>query len=500
MKKILLPLICLCLAVFTQAQSKIFKEVGEDISTQVRSITQDNALVGYLAFTRLEKADADSFNYRLTIMDENLNDIGTVNFRERSLDLQAVSFEQDVLCLGYIESALAGTVSYREARKAMKNGATSQVMLQFISLTGKIINKFSTDVELSSYYAPTGHYFSTSVNATSYLKYGMQIKNIAGKGFCVFYGDDSKKELLVLGADGKLARRRKIGFDAAGYLILTSGPSMYLLAKNNDDAPEGGFRIFTYPVADSSTEYKFDLKDKQGNQLKVLAFDNDPVTGKAFLAGCVINPDRTKDFVSAHDYARNPYLGVFTLELGKTQRDSKPVYSYWNNGNMPGISQDGLFADKSFYVKYATAFRDYNGNTVFAGTALVEKRLLGAAKYRLADGVFVFQDNAGKLRLDNNITCDETNYFGPGQILSMMDKKDFYKVVNSDTKTNYMIIDDAENTYVYNVNKQKVMRTIQHKDGSIKTSVYPAKEGHIMVSEYNRKGKYTRFSIEALTD
>jgi hypothetical protein len=44
------------------------------------------------------------------------------------------------------------------------------------------------------------------------------------------------------------------------------------------------------------------------------------------------------------------------------------------------------------------------------------------------------------------------------------------------------------------------MRTIQHKDGSIKTSVYPAKEGHIMVSEYNRKGKYTRFSIEALTD
>jgi hypothetical protein len=36
------------------------------------------ALVGYLAFTRLEQADADSFNYRITIIDENLHDIGAV--------------------------------------------------------------------------------------------------------------------------------------------------------------------------------------------------------------------------------------------------------------------------------------------------------------------------------------------------------------------------------------------------------------------------------------
>jgi hypothetical protein len=81
-----------------------------------------------------------------------------------------------------------------------------------------------------------------------------------------------------------------------------------------------------------------------------------------------------------------------------------------------------------------------------------------------------------------------------------MDKKSFYKVLNSDTKTYYMIIEDEENTYIYNVNRKKVMRTIQHKDGGIKTNVYPAKEGHIMVSEYHRKDKYTRFFIEALTD
>src|ERR1700727_3845780 len=96
-----------------QAQTKVFKEVGEDISTQIKAITQDNALVGYLAFTRLEKADADSFNYRVTIMDENLHDIGTVNFRQENLELQAVSFEQNVLCLGYVQSPLAGGESVR---------------------------------------------------------------------------------------------------------------------------------------------------------------------------------------------------------------------------------------------------------------------------------------------------------------------------------------------------------------------------------------------------
>ncbi|HET6254736.1 MAG TPA: DUF6770 family protein [Puia sp.] len=120
MKKIAVSLIGFLFACSLQAQTKVFKEVGEDMSTGIRAITQDNTMVGYVAFTRLEKADADSFNYRLTIMDENLNDIGTVNFRQENLDLQAVSFEQNVLCLGYVQSPLASVESVRN-RKDYKN-------------------------------------------------------------------------------------------------------------------------------------------------------------------------------------------------------------------------------------------------------------------------------------------------------------------------------------------------------------------------------------------
>lgn len=69
---------------------------------------------------------------------------------------------------------------------------------------------------------------------------------------------------------------------------------------------------------------------------------------------------------------------------------------------------------------------------------------------------------------------------------------------NTDKKCHYVIIDDKKDIFVYNVNQKKVVRTIPHKDGNASINVYPAKEGHIMVSEYNQKERSTRYSIEAL--
>jgi hypothetical protein len=451
-KKLALPIIILLFACTLQAQTKIFKEVGEDMSTQIKTITQDNALVGYLAFTRLEKADADSFNYRLTIMDENLNDIGTVNFRQGNLDLQAVSFEQNVLCLGYVQSPLAGGESVRtrkDYKKAQDAAISSHILVQY-------------------------------------------------SGFSLFYGDDLKQDLLLFDSRGDLTHEQRIEVFANHYYLRTTASDIYLLMKDDVHAPEGGYKLYLYSAKDLSTENNFDLMNGNNNWLKVLSFDNDPRTGDAFIAGCIINPKREKQFFTANDYSYTPYLGLFTLDLGNPHKDMHANCSYWSTENIPGISGDGLFVDKSFYVKYATAFRDYNGNTIFAGTALVGKGFVGAAKYKLGDGVFVRQEASGNIVLDNTIPCDETKYFGSAGILYELDKKDYYKVVNPDTKSNYMIIDDQENIYIYNVNGKKVMRTIPHKDGNLKTNVYPAKEGHMMVSEYNRKEKYTRFSIEVL--
>jgi hypothetical protein len=495
MKKVAFSILSLLFTCLLQAQTKVFKEVSEDISTQIKAITQDNALVGYLAFTRLEKANADSFNYRVTIMDENLNDIGAVNFRQAYLDLQTVSFEQNVLCLGYIQSPLEGVTSIRNMRdykKAEDAAMSSHILVQFISLDGKVLNTYYREVNLQM--APLGKANAFSVKVGGYLKYGMQIRNIPNKGFCLFYGDDMKQDLVVFDTRGNTASEQQAAM-SNHYYLRTSAEKIYLLMKDDGRAPEGGFKLYIYSAKDLYAENNFDLRDADENWLKVLSFDNDPATGDPFIAGMIINPRRERQFITADDYSNGPYLGLFTLELGGPGRDMKANCSYWSKGNVPGIAGDGLITSRAFYVKYATAFRDYNGNTIFAGTAVA---LAGNSGYKLTEGVFVRQEESGALALDNVIPCDESKDFGPTGILYNLDKKDFYKVVNPDTKSNYMIIDDEANIYIYNVNGKKVMRTIPHKDGSVKINVYPAKEGHIMVSEYNRKEKFTRFSIEAI--
>lgn len=499
MKKLTFIVISLLIGCCLQAQTKILKEIGEDMSTQIKAITQDNALVGYLAFTRLEKADADSFNYRLTIMDENLNDIGVVKFRQGILDLQTVSFEQNVLCLGYIQSALTGEEKIRsrkDYKKAMDAATSSHILLQFLSLDGKILHTYYKEVNLSTEPVPNRN--SSAMKLVSYLQYGMQVRNIPNHGFAFFYGDDLKQSLLVFDSKGALIHEQGVQTFADRFYLRATASDIYLLTKHDRPTPEGGYKLFVYASEDLTAKGNFDLQDRNENWLKVLSFDNDPVTGDAFIAGCIINPKRERRFFTANDYSYTPYLGLFTLELGNPNKKMRANCTYWSDGNIPGIEADGYFTDKSFYVKYATAFRDFSGNTIFAGTALVGKGVVGAAKYKLSDGVFVRQESSGKLALDNTVPCDETKFFSAASILPELDKKDFYRVVNPDTKSNYMIIDDEQNIYIYHVNGRKIVRTIPHKDGNVRINVYPAKDGYMMVSEYNKKEKYTRFSIEAL--
>src|SRR5258708_8623676 len=189
MKKLAFPLIIVLFSHSLQAQTKIFKEIGEDMSTQFKAITQDNTLVGYLAFTRLEKADADSFNYRITSMDENLNDIGTVNFRQENLQLETVSFEQNVLCLGYIQSPLAGgqlVKTQKEYKKAIDPTMSSHILVQFINLSGKVINTYYQEENLATAEIPTKNSYST-VKLSGNLKYGTHFRKIPVTHSSYFY-------------------------------------------------------------------------------------------------------------------------------------------------------------------------------------------------------------------------------------------------------------------------------------------------------------------------
>jgi hypothetical protein len=523
--KPLLLLFLILTATVTHAQTKVFNEVAEDISSQLQIIRQDGNLVGYLVFTQLEKASADSFNYRLSIMDENLNDIGTVNFKEEKLILKAVSFEQDVICLVYVRSNFVGKEfrNNREFRRE-KDNAKAELFAQFVNLHGQILGKYTTkmDVKPDAQMAANSY---RKVVGNGKLKQQIQLRNITGKGFACFYGDDSKNSLLIFNTTGKLSWQKLVKEDATDFLMLTSGPEVSLLLKKKEKMEEGGFEIVSYNTSDSTTYPKFLLKDKKGNSLKVLAFENDPITGKPYVSGLVIDPEKGNSYSTGRNLRHGPYCGVFSIEInGHKRNDIVPSFSYWGDGSQGTmIDKNGYYEDIRSYADLGTSFKDFGGNTYFAGSGIhrrfrtggvITSVLLswtlivpmvamapGTHLYNSRNVMLVKQDPKGKLSLETTVPVAVSGALKLAAAkvpLSMYDQRSFYPVTNTDTKTNYLVIDDYTNIFIYDVNQKKVSRTIAHKDGKIFTAVFPAKEGHVMVSEYNAKAKQTRLSIEAL--
>lgn len=521
MKKwLVIALLFLCINRSTQAQTKVFKEVGDEISSEVKAIVQDNALVGYLVFTQLERASADSFNYRITIMDENLNDIGTINFREQKLTLQGVSLEQDVLCLAYLRSNVYGIEfkSRKECRDAALD-AKSSVLTQFLSLNGKILNTYSIDAEILftvNPYGTAGHW-----TATGKLQHNIQLRNISQRGFVCFYGDEKKNNLLIFNPDGRLSWQRPIKEDAKAFGLMSSGQDVYLLMKQKNKMLEGGYELLGFNIKDTAVYPKYILKDKQGNSLKVITFANDPVTGKPYLSGTIIDSRKGNAFMTGRQLAKGTYDGVFTISLESHKKGGIiENFSYWTDGSQSSISKRGLLMEDGTYGRYDLSFKDYQGNTYFIGSGVHKKikwgaiassvltapfilppmiiLMFGTQKCKVQDAVLLKQAPKGALALESTIPTNKTHYVPAMMLLDAYDTRLFYNVTNADRKQDYVVMGDAKNFVIYNVTQKKVQRTIPHKDGNILTTIFPAKEGHVMVSEYNKKEKYTRVSIEAL--
>lgn len=508
-------------SLWTNAQSKVFKEVSDEISSQIKPIMQDNALVGYLVFTQLERVSVDSLNYKMTIMDENLNDIGTINFREENLDLQAAAFEQDVLCLAYLKSNIIGKqFKNKKEYKAALPKAKNFVVTQFLGLDGKIIKTNSIKADVDMQEEPLYNATRNLVGAGK-LKKKLQLKNISQKGFACFYGDNISNQLITYNVSGNEVWKKKI-VEAKHFYLHTSAEDIYLLSKNSVDSDEGGYEVAGYGFSENAKYDKIVLKDKKGNSLKVVTFDNDPSTGKLYITGNIINPSM-RGISTIKDVTKGPYLGVFTTSInGPKKSDVKENFSYWDDGSNASITTRGKFAESDGYSVINDGFKDRQGNTYFVGSSVIKRTKWGAiascvvlaplivvspmilmtggtTKCKVTDAMVLKQTPNGKLSYENTIPCNSTSFI-PGRAPMALygPQKSFYRVSNSNTKNDYVIVDDVKDIVIYNVTQKKVAKTIPHKDGNIKTYVYPAKEGHIMVSEYNKKEKYTRFSIESL--
>ena len=522
MKKALTAFLLLLTVCVAHAQKKVFQEVGEDIQSQVKAIYQDNSLVGYVVFTQLEKASADSFNYKITIMDENLNDIGSIKFREIKLDLQSVAFEQDVLCLGYLKSNFVNKEfkNNKEYHKAFHT-AQSYIYTQFLSLDGKILASNTVKADVKPGFDPP---YGGKPVGQGHLKHEIIIKNIAQKGFACLYGEENTSNLLIYNPAGKQIWQKPIPDDVQAFYMLTSHTDVYILEKKKDKMTEGGYELIGFNTADNSLLPRYTLQDKDGDPLKIIAFENDPATGRPYLAGQIINPHHGNSFANINQLSRGTYAGLFCIDInGHKKNEIHETFFNWANGShLATVSKKGHFTQDGTFCRFEEAFKDYDGNIYFSGSAAVHKMkwvslgliaatapfilppfiidyATGVQKGRLQDGMLVRLTPKGALSLENSIPLKATRYIRGAAYLSFFDYRNYHHLNNTDTKTNYLIVDDAmHNIIIYNVNQKKIARTIPHKDGNIHTTIFPAKEGHFIVSEYNKKDGSTSLSIEAL--
>ena len=502
-----------------EAQTKVFKEVAEGISSQFEVIIQDDKLVGYLAFTQLEQASADSFNYRISIMDENLNDIGSVNFREQKLSLADVTFEQDVLCLAYLKSNFQDITYHKRQFKEVLANAKSTLFTQFISLDGKI--KATNNVNLMI--TPKAPDYGDKMIGGS-LKHGIQLKNIPGVGFACFVGDEQKNFIVTFDAAGKQLWRKDITDNAYEFGLQTSKNDVNLLMKQRQpDCPEGGYTLASFNALNGSPYPKLIPTDKKGNQLKIVSLGNDPVTGDVVMSGMIIDPRKCPHPGTGRGLHHGIYCGVFSIDIKAHNRAGiQTNFSYWNDESNAAFSQRGYLRDAHAYCDVHSCFRDYQGNTWFTATgihptfrtggmiagALFFELLLiptaielgaGFYNYRARDVELLKLDPKGNLTYSGSIpTASGFTKAIKSIPFSMYETSYYYMLTNPETKTDYLIVTDPKNVAIYNIEQKKIARTIPAREKKNYFKVFPAKEGYYMVSEYNQKEKSTRLSIEAL--
>jgi hypothetical protein len=518
-----LLILCLLIAPATRAQTKVFKAVTADMEQDFQPILQDGKPVGYLLFTQLEKASEDSFNYRIAIMDENLNDIGTVNFRQEKLKLKAVSFEQDVLCLAYVKSNYIGK-EYKNQDEFLreKDNNHDAILIHFLGLDGRFKATATINTQAHQACAPVAGSRRRVIGYAAEYNHTIQLKNITGKGFACFYGDEAKNELLVFNSAGKLTWRKQIHENAGSIVMHTSGNEVSLLAKTKDKMVEGGFELLSYNAIDTLTYPKFILKDRSGNSLKVLTFDNDPITGKPYLSGLVIDPKKGNDFQTGREYHRGPYCGVFSITInGHTRSAIQAAFGYWSDGKKTFVNRHGYFNDAHAYAYFNESFKDYQGNTWFAGQRLVRTwnwngmlsstllcwlvvppigyTLFSVNKFAFRDELLIKMDPKGNFNVETTVPGQRSTWFHACDSRFLgYDNHLSYSLTNPDTHSNFLILDDMKKIDIYNVSQKKIARTIPHETSDNLTMVLPAKEGYMMVYEFNKKEKTTRLSIEAL--
>ena len=209
-----LTLLALLFSLAVFAQSKVFQNVVEVELQSTIEITNNKQIVGYAFFYKIDKMKKTSL-YRLSILDENLKEIGSNEFEgAKDLFLKKAAYESNKLLLNFYDIS-------------KKDGY--EKFIKIFDLKGKELGNIPYDPE----HKKTGMFGSTL--AAQMDAYYEGTENIEGKGFVSLYQSKAKTggaDIQMIDLSGKIKWEQNITAekgDRTDLYLLSTTPNAIIL-------------------------------------------------------------------------------------------------------------------------------------------------------------------------------------------------------------------------------------------------------------------------------
>jgi len=300
---------------------------------------------------------------------------------------------------------------------------------------------------------------------------------------------DENKELLWTYNYNENATKRD--FNTFRFLASKKN-TLYLTISHWKTDILGGFKIQNYYIAALNLKtgeeiFKYQIEqrsDPYGHSITAREFeDKIYITGRYYLNNALSTAD-------------NYYLGFYRLILDKNGNELEKIYLPWGQlSELIDINANGR-VEKNFKLNPTRYFIFKDGSI----SILTEKYKIGYASVSVTDFVlFNFDDKFSPKTA--NIIEKNKSYFSSDFL--------FYQYIKDDTGVVFFYTDMLKNVDENGAKSILGINTIingELKEEKIPLHVkkkffiqpYPAKEGYIMLREYNEKNEYNQIRLEKL--
>jgi hypothetical protein len=141
-KLLLIFLVLLSIKGFAQDASKVFDEVKDVTVRNIGTIKKNNVIKGYYSFYEFDKVDRKTLLYRLNLLDENLNELGTKDITgPKEWELISSGFDGNNFCFKFWDEKTK-TIELKVYDQQAKEIASSSLKINY-RLSGSDYGKYS---------------------------------------------------------------------------------------------------------------------------------------------------------------------------------------------------------------------------------------------------------------------------------------------------------------------------------------------------------------------